>query len=269
MLMPVTNTAIHYETDLRQDLAAAIDVRTVAQARVDATSATLARARDHLALLMHKVDEARAIEAEAEQAEVERMHAAASACESLAEVHAIPFLVARAEATARPARALVDRLERELAQHEAAVMEATHAVNRIVGTIMQAEAEQVASDLWEARQRVQLLEARLGAFTRQTPPDRTAPKPGSAARGRRVDLGGGNFLVEANPLDYRPDRFDLTPTIARALNGKPGRDDAGFTARPGLDFVRDDDAWMTWAAALRTNSNAEPLPIPSSYEVLK
>ena len=239
----------HKISDIRDDLASAITSRMEAEATVSTARATLARGRDHLAELMRKVDEARSVEAEAEQAEVERLHAAASAGEALAEVHAIPLLVARAEAAARPAQALVTRLEGELARHEAALADAGQAVNRTISRIIEDKAEDLANELRRAKLRAADLTAALDAFKIMVPPDRVA----EAEPGPAVPVAPGSLMLHRSIAP--PPRFEITPTIAQAMSASPTNN--ATTLDRAMAWKATGDAWSAWARALQTDPYAE------------
>jgi hypothetical protein len=250
--------------DLRLALAQAQEVAADSREVVDQARAAWARAQATLDGLEIDLANARDHEHEAEQAEIERMHAAARAGEDLAVPLIAPVASSSIEHSMRPVRGLVARLQGELDEKRAAAEQDALAVDRIVSQIMAAEAEVVAADLWRARQRVEALRARLVSFTATRPPHLANV---SATRRVTTDLGGGNVLHEDIPTNVSV-HFVQTPLISGALWAPPVDPEWSGLAPPLAvrDFApsqAETDVWTTWAAALRSDHS---VPIPPAPE---
>ncbi len=253
---------------LRVELSAAHEIRHDAEEAVAHALGMLKVGADRLAELKGVLDAARSAEHDAEQVEVTRMHAALQAGAPLIGVQPKPLASAGVEAEMRPVQALVGQLETDLADRRAALVAAEDVVARIASDMMQAEAEVVAVDLWEAKQRVAALALRLDTYSRAAPPHlvkKLDPAAPPVSNGIRKDLGGGNFIVAAD-LSAAPPRFEVTPTIGKAMHRTPGLD------RPfdhgNAPLQAEHAAWDRWAEALKSDAQATIAPIPEHHEAL-
>ncbi len=253
---------------LRVELSAAHEIRHDAEKTVAHALGMLKVGADRLAELKGALDTARAEEHEAEQVEVARMHAALQAGAPLIGVQPKPLASAGIEAEMRPVQALVGQLETDLADRRAAHVATEDVVARITSDMMQTEAEVVAVDLWEAKQRVAALALRLDTYSRAAPPHlvkKLDPAVPPVSNSIRKDLGGGNFIVVAD-LSVVPPRFEVTPTIGKAMNTTPGLD------RPfdhgNAPLQAEHAAWDRWAEALKSDAQATIAPVPEHHEAL-
>jgi len=253
---------------LRVELSAAHEIRHDAEEAVAHALGMLKVGADRLAELKGALDAAQALEHDAEQVEVTRMHAALQAGAPLIGVQPKPLASAGIEAELRPVQALVGQLETDLADRRAMLVATEDVVARITSDMMAAEAEVVAADLWEAKQRVAALALRLDTYSRAAPPHlvkKLDPAVPPVSNGIRKDLGGGNFIVVAD-VSVVPARFEVTPTIGKAMHVTPGLDrpfdhgDAPLRAEHA--------AWDLWAEALKSDAQATITPIPEHHEAL-
>jgi len=249
---------------LRLELSAAHENRHGAEEAVAHALGMLQVGADRLVELKGSLDAARAAEHDAEQVEVARMHAALQAGAPLIGVQPKPLASAGVEAEMRPVQALVGQLETDLADRRAALVAAENVVARIATDMMQAEAEVVAAALWEAKQRVAALVLRLDTYSRATPPH-LAKRADPVSNGIRKDLGGGNFIVVAD-LSVAPSRFEVTPTIGKAMHVTPGLDKPFDHGNAPLQAEH--AAWDRWAESLKSDAQATIVPIPEHYEAL-
>ena len=253
---------------LRVELSAAHEIRHDAEEAVAHALGMLKVGADRLAELKGALDAARAAEHEAEQVEVGRMHAALQVGAPLIGVQPKPLASAGIEAEMRPVQALVGQLETDLADRRAALVAAEDVEARIASDMMQAEAEVVAVDLWETKQRVAALALRLDTYSRAAPPHlvkKLDPAVPPVSNGIRKDLGGGNFIVMAD-LSVVPPRFEVTPTIGKAMHVTPGLD------RPfdhgNAPLQAEHAAWDRWVEALKSDAQATIAPILEYDEAL-
>jgi len=268
-IAPLPNTGERRDMGaLRVELSAAHEIRHDAEEAVAHALGMLQVGADRLAELKGSLDAARAAEHDAEQVEVARMHAALQAGAPLIGVQPKPLASAGVEVEVRPVQALVGQLETDLADRRAALVAAENVVARIATDMMQAEAEVVAAALWEAKQRVAALALRLDTYSRAAPPHlvkKLDPAVPPVSNGIRKDLGGGNFIVVAD-LSVAPSRFEVTPTIGKAMHVTPGLD------RPfdhgNAPLQAEHAAWDRWAEALKSDAQATIAPIPEHHEAL-
>lgn len=255
---------VYDETALRSELQDAQAIRGDALDEVERYCAARARATVQLDGLVAEVERARAERQAQDLGEVDRLREAALAGGGIALPVFGAASMSDAERGVPVLQALVARLDGEVAEHEKVLGAADAVMARVVAEMMEAEAEVLAEELWAAKCRVAALHARLDGFTRSAPPHlQRAPGPN-----RRVDLGGGNFIMEPDYSAMTPPRFAGSPAIAKALHRTPGLDASGFPTGDS-NFLNESDAWGRYAAALRSDSEARPIPVIEPYEALK